>query len=177
MRQRSLIPCVLAGLLVGFPFASAMADHDVEVDIQCPTEQASSTTTTVTIIYENYSCSAVPIRTMSSIVGNSNQTLGGIGVFGPFVIDDRVIAAGSGVAYCGCGAGQCMCSANSCSTDVDCPECRAQTPYVLNVERTAEPAIPESLDGTVATYLFISEAGVGTEETDTEISECFVEVL
>lgn len=179
MRQRSLILCVLAGLLVGFASADATA-QDVNVVVECPAEGAPLSTPTVVIVYTSFACSAVPIRTMSSIVGNSDQTLGGIGVFGPVVIDDRMLPGGSGATSgCGCNAGSCGCidgSAISCTSDADCPFCRKVTPYLLNVEKDALPAIPVSLDGTVATYVFITEVVAGPE-TSTEINKCFVEVL
>lgn len=177
MQKRSLIVWILAGLLIGLaPWgAIAQANADLKVDVVCPLEQAANTTAIVTLIYENSSCFAVPVRTMSSIVGNSNQTLGGIGVFGPVVIDDRAVAAGTGQIFCGCSAGSCDCDFANCSSDAECSSCETAIPHILNVEKSAAPVLSLSLQGTVATYIFISEFESG-EKTSTELNECLVDV-
>ena len=90
--------------------------------------------------------------------------------------DERMVPAGSGTTFCGCSTGQCACGPGLCNVDADCSACFTATPVTTNVVIAAPPAIPESLDGTVATYLFLTEFGSGLD-ISTEVNECFVEVL
>ncbi len=149
-------------------------------ELTCPASATSGGNVSVTVDFENDSCAAIDYRILTSIVGNGNDTLGGIGIYGPAVAEPTVIVpAGSGVAFCGCGEftpNICSCSGNSCSVDADCPFCTAVTPATLSVPVDVVPVLPTALTGTVATVIVINEANIAGE-IDSQIYQCFVEVL
>lgn len=173
LRRFPLGASVLVGLAILFMANTSMGQG---ASVSCPTEANSGSKVAVTMSFENWECSAVSVRVMSSIVGNADNTLGGIGVFGPIVVASVVVPAGTDVLFCGCDGGLCGCSGNSCTQDADCPFCEADTPGTLDLPVNAEPALPASLGGTVATVLMMSESDVN-DEVETDIAECLVEVL
>jgi hypothetical protein len=172
-RRLSLGASVLVGLAILFMANASMGQ---EASVSCPTEANSGSNVAVTMSFENWECSAVSVRVMSSIVGNADNTLGGIGVFGPIVVAPSVVVPAGTDGFCGCFSNSCDCSGNSCTQDADCPFCEAGIPGTLTLPVNAEPALPASLEGTVATVLIMSESDVN-DEVETEIAQCLVEVL
>jgi hypothetical protein len=172
-RRFPLGASVLIGLAILFLANASMGQ---QTSLSCPTQENSGDMVSVTMSFENSECSAVSVRVMSSIVGNADNSLGGIGVFGPIVVAPSVVIPAGTNPFCGCVSNFCNCSGNSCSQDADCPYCEAGTPGTLTLIVDAEPALPASLDGTVATILMVSESDVDGE-VETDIAECFVEVL
>lgn len=167
------LPVAVATLLVLLSVGSASAGEE----FICPAAANDGTNVTVQFIAENRECSAQSVRVISSIVGNANNTLAGLGVYGPAVAESLLIVPGGTNTFCGCNTGTCDCSGGSCSVDGDCPFCSAQTPGVLNTTISTEPVLPSELTGTVATILFITEAEGPTGAVSMSVNECFVEVL
>jgi hypothetical protein len=159
--------------------ASAAMAGDAE--LTCPAQGNAGESLMVNMSFENDECSAVNVRIMSSVVGNASDSLAGVGIFGPVVAIPVVVVPAGTNRFCVCNANQCECDwpgglPLSCSTDADCPSCSASTPGTQNAYFDTQIDLPQSLSGTVATQIFISEFESGTE-VETEVNECFVEVL
>jgi len=146
------------------------------VSVSCPASAASGSNVTVEMSFENDECSAASVRVISSIVGNADNSLGGIGIHGPVVAEPMLIVPAGTDVFCGCVANQCQCGEGACSVDSDCSFCSAQTPGTLSALVDVEPVLPPTLDGTVATVLLLSEIEIG-DSASTQVNECFVEVL
>lgn len=156
-------------------FANAAIGGDTR--LVCPAQATSGQTVTADMTFSNDECAAVTLRVISSIVGNSSGTLAGLSIFGPEVsLPMALVPAGTDVT-CGCVDSLCECGEEgvSCTTDAECPFCNPTIPGTLNMSVDLI-ALPQSLVGTVATYILVTEFDSGTE-VDTETSECFVEVL
>ena len=162
-----------ASLLFLFCAGSSAAGEE----FVCPAAANDGTNVSVQFIAENRQCSAQSVRVISSIVGNANNTLAGLGVYGPAVAESLLIVPAGTNPFCGCNAGTCACGGGSCTVDGDCQFCSATTPGVLNTVISAEPALPAELTGTVATLIFLTESESPTGEVEMSVNECFVEVL
>lgn len=170
--NRILQGIACASILVMWNAANGSAS-----ELICPASANANNNVAVTLTLENSGCAAEEFRIISSIVGNAGATLAGIGIFGPVVVEPVVIVpAGTGVNGCGCSLNSCQCDNNSCTTDADCASCEAVTPGTLVLTVSVEPALPNSLGGTVATLLLVSEPAAGSDAA-MSINSCFVEVL
>jgi hypothetical protein len=159
---------------------SVVQDDGLDVDshLTCPAEGVAGSTISVDLRLENFECRAVNVRVMSSILGNGDQTLAGLRVFGPVVAHAlEVVPAATDIFFGGCVQGMCQAfPPTSCTTDADCPDCTGTTPGVREISISAPPALPADLKGTVGTHLILTEWEAGAT-TETEINQCFVEVL
>lgn len=146
-------------------------------ELTCPAQGNAGESLFVSMVLENQACAAANVRLMSSIVGNAADSLTGVGIFGPVVSVPVVVVPAGLNRSCGCSANVCSCNSSlSCSTDGDCPRCRASTPGTQNAFFDTQLALPQSLSGTVATQILISEFDSGTA-IETMVNDCFVEVL
>jgi hypothetical protein len=104
----------------------AWADLSFEVD--CLADAAAGSVITTDVHLENQKCSPVNVRVMSSISGNANQSVGGIGIWGPVLADTITVAAATDNLPGTCGVtvwGGTVCDGAggaSCSTDTDCAD-------------------------------------------------------
>lgn len=177
MRAGNPSSVLLVGLLmVWSPGKTAVAELRVGATLSCPLEASAGSTLTVDLSLRNSECSAVDVRILSGIAGNSGQTLAGIGVFGPVVAAPLVVVPAPTETFGGCVSGSCEFSGASCTTDADCPFCYASSAGTQTLQLQAPPAIPASLVGTVGAHLLILEWSAG-DKTDTEVDECLVNVV
>ena len=103
--------------------------------IVCPASATGGATVPIEVTIENEQCTAVNARVISSVVGNANGTLGGLGVYGPQVAASMLTVPVGSAPFCGCGQffpGFCDCNSNqACTVDSDCDECGNQIPGEL----------------------------------------------
>jgi hypothetical protein len=175
----------------------------------CPTDASAGSTISIDLTLTNKQCVPVTVRLMSSISGNANQTVGGIGIWGPMVADTIVVPAAESIhepascvpegectgdfTFCTsdleCESGVCRVYAHSCgnggmscSNDADCscgedPESEDVTPEIAHFPAVQmPPAIPDSLDGTVATFILAAEANNGYSTKISAVKHCLVNV-
>ena len=153
----------------------ALADLHVETRLTCPAAAVPGATIVVDLLLINSECRPLDVRILSSILGNADDTAGGIGIFGPVVATDPPIpvpAAMGTPVPCDLTTNRCGGFGHFCQTDSDC-SCFTTTPSITNVSVATPPPIPLSLAGTVATYLFVSEWEGGKE---IETNECLVNI-
>jgi hypothetical protein len=206
----------------------AWAELGFEMEVDCLADATAGSTITTSLHLENQACSPINVRLMSSIAGNANQTVGGIGIWGPVLADTITVAAATdnlpgtcgetvhGGRVCdGAGGADCftdtdcadgICRTNwgtcddgsffSCTSDLDCDPgpcvfscdggwvgcdtnadclCQLVTPAIQNSLVLTPPAIPNSLVGTVASFVLVAEANDGVSD-DTEVRHCMVNV-
>lgn len=132
--------------------------NTVELGVDCPAEAAAGSSITADLHFRNQNCtSGYNVRVISSIAGNADQSLGGIGIGGPVVVDSSIAVPAGTPPFPG---GPCL-----ATVDLTLP-----TP----------PAIPASLEGTVATFVLISEwdqLQFGVPGIDaTEVAQCMVNI-
>lgn len=186
MRTRQLLPaCIASFTAILLPMAmsgqTAVVDDDLEVEVflSCPPDGDANSTITVDLRFENFECKAINTRILSSIVGNGDQTLGGMRIFGPVVLQAMpVLPAATGTILRGCVQGTCQNFFGppiSCETDADCPDCEGTDPGVVELSIPAPPALPADLQGTVGTHIIVAELEAGPAES-VETNQCFVEV-
>lgn len=165
--------CAAALLL----FAANAPAGDLEARLTCPDQESAGSQVQIGLELMNATCTAINARVLSSVVGNSGENLAGIGVFGPFVAIPSVTVPAASEVYGGCQTGICEWGGTPCVTNADCPYCGAVTPGVFSLDLDVPPALPASLEGTVATLLIMTETDeAGTGKSDTNIVECFVDV-
>lgn len=167
--------CVVA-VLTFTPSATLHAD-DLETRLFCPDQQSSGSEVLIDLFLFNSTCKAVNARILSSIIGNSGDNLAGIGVFGPSVAVPSVTIPAASEVYYGCQAGSCEFHETPCVTNADCLDCRASIPSEVALSISVPPALPRSLEGTVATLLILTEVdGIGTGTSVADVAECFIDV-
>jgi hypothetical protein len=105
---------------------SAWADLAFEMD--CLANAPAGSTITTDVHLENQKCSPVNVRVMSSISGNANQSVGGIGIWGPVLVDTITVGAATDNLPGTCGVtvhGGRVCDGAGgadCFTDADCAD-------------------------------------------------------
>lgn len=147
--KRSFSVALLAVVSTWLMAPVADAGVDVKTQVSCPAQASVGSTITVDFNLQNFECSAVNVRLISSIAGNAGGSLSGFGVFGPVVVEPSVVVPGS----------------------LDCPVSSTET---VDLSIPAPPAVPASMVGTVATYIFLSE---WNDRSQTEVDQCLVEVI
>ena len=79
-------------------FASSAFAANIEGELVCPDAKQEGTKLVCSVQLANYGCSDVKItRSMVMFIGNSGNTLGGTGIWGPYVrgfLTDKIIPAG-----------------------------------------------------------------------------------
>jgi hypothetical protein len=172
VRTAALVP---VSLLASGPAAAVL---DVDSQITCQAEAGAGTMLNVDVRLENAECVAVDVRVFSAAVGNTDQMVDGLGVFGPVLAREISIPAARDRTPGYCNPLTNMCggwggtSNLSCSTNADC-FCRLYTPTILNISMAVPPALPDSLANTVVTQLVTVEWDGGTR---TDIQECVIEI-
>ena len=156
----------------------AWANPGVEMRVVCPADAMAGTTLTVDLDLVNLQCLQNNVRVMSSITGNANDSLGGIGIFGPVVAMTIPLAAATSNDPPGiCTFGYCSGDFTSCTTDADCAcQYGAITTVTSFADIPLTPAIPSSLVGTVATFILVAEANDGVSDA-LEVTQCLVNVI
>jgi hypothetical protein len=126
--------------------------------VACPAEAPAGTSISADLRFTNHNCtSGYDVRVISSIAGNANQSLGGVGIAGPVVVDSSISVPAGTPPFPG---GPCS--------------------HTLDLTMPTPPVIPASLEGSVATFVLISEwdqlqFGVsGIDET--KVAQCMVNV-
>ncbi len=153
----------------------ALPSHaqELESTLTCPASEDAGQSVDAMMSYENEGCGSIQVRIISTIVGNGDDTLGGLGIYGPTIAEAVVVVPAGTDRFCGCDTGNCNCSGQACTDDSDCPFCYAQEPGVANVPVEVAPPLPAALEGTVSTVILMSEYGA----EKTKINQCLVEVL
>jgi hypothetical protein len=141
----------LALLLVICSAGSAAAQFSIDVD--CPATASVGQNVPASVTLESRECFATTARIITSIVGNSNDTFGGIGVFGPVVADPLV--------------------AIPAATDLFPPGCFSTIPGSTSFLLSVVPTLDASLTGTVVTVIFLAEFENGQT---VQVDQCLVEV-
>ena len=153
MTPRSNLSIVaLAVLLILFAPVAVAGVFDVSAT--CPTTAQANQAVVATVTLTNRSCSPGTARLITGVVGNGNQTLGGLGVYGP-VVANPVVAIPAAI-------------------DLFPPDCYDVTLGSNTFSLTTAPTLPTSLVGTVATIIIVAEFD---GDAQTAITECLVEVL
>lgn len=154
--------------------STATAGGNVDLDAICPATANAGQAVTVTFTLKNKECTDQDVRLLSSVVGNADQTLGGLGLYGPVVADSTTLPAATDLLPGTCTGSTCDGSTNFsyCMADADCV-CREVVPSTTSIPLATPPTLPSSLTGTVATLVFL--AGPAGEETAE--AHCLVEVL
>ena len=104
----------------------AWADLSFEVD--CLADATAGSTITTDVHLENQECSPLDVRVMSSISGNANQSVGGIGIWGPVLADTITVDAATDNLPGTCSVmvnGGTVCDGAGdadCSSDFDCAD-------------------------------------------------------
>ena len=132
---------------------------NVEMDVDCPAGAPALSTISTDFHLVNEECSEATVRFFSSIVGNADQSLGGLGINGPVVVD-----TGTPIVV-------------PAAIDNFPPGCFDVSPGVTDVTLDTPPAIPATLSGTVATFVLITEWDIaGRPGKTTVLRECLVDV-
>jgi hypothetical protein len=111
-----------AMVLVGVHPAGG-AGPDIDMTVDCPPSASAGSTITVDVSLKNRECSPVDVRLMSSIAGNANQSVGGIGIWGPVLADTITVAAATDNLPGTCDLERHRCDAtdgSTCAADDDC---------------------------------------------------------
>jgi len=129
------------------------AAADFAIDVDCPDTVAVGQNVAATVTLESRECFITTARIITSIVGNGNDTFGGLGVFGPVVADSMVSVPAA--------------------TDLSPPGC-----FFVNAGSTTNPlltapTVDASLSGTVISVVFMAEFENGQT---VEVDQCLVEV-
>jgi hypothetical protein len=136
--------CFVIG--VGATFA-----YPLEVDLTCPVAKRAGKLLTVTMDLENWECNPVSFsRTLVGLVGNSNDSLGGAGFWGPY---NRKWAKGTVLA-------------------ASCPSGFPVSPGTLTMNVPVISSVPASLVGTMAMVTVLIDL-----DDDEEGDACMVEVV
>jgi len=136
----------VAALVVSAAAASS-AKVDVHTTLACPPEVLPRQLAELSVTLENRECSARSVRILSSIAANTGQTAGSSSVLGPVFMWETVVPAAN---------------------------CQTFTPSVVQFSRLyAGPVVPDSFEGTLASYQIVSEWGAGAK---TETQRCLIPV-
>lgn len=182
----------------------AWADADFDMEVDCPPSASSDSTITIAVSLVSRECSPLDVRFMSSIAGNADHTVGGIGIWGPVLAKTITVDAATDLlpGTCDLVQGKCdrtsgaTCSADAdclsgicdyeqclggvnlrCDTDADCV-CQHVTPGGTTDSVEALPKIPVELVGTIATFVLIGEGDSGGPGgTRTLVQSCMVDVI
>jgi hypothetical protein len=180
-RELAFAACVAvlipASLLASIP---AIAVLHVGTQVSCQTQANPGGMVSVDVRLENAECVALDVRIISTVVGNSDQTMNELGVFGPVLAGGAAISVPAArdrtPGYCDPNTNRCGGWGGTgdldCSTDADC-FCRLFTPAVLNISQAVPPALPASLEDTVVTQLITVEWDGGTKM---HVEKCLIEL-
>lgn len=89
MTQKLSILVVLAACMLATP-ALAL---DVDLAVQCPPSGIAGSRINAGVSLVNGEPTPLSVRLVSSIAGNANGTLGGVGIYGPLISDERTVGA------------------------------------------------------------------------------------
>jgi hypothetical protein len=101
---------------------------DLAFEMACLANAPAGSTITTDVHLENQKCSPVNVRVMSSISGNANQSVGGIGIWGPVLVDTITVDAATNNLPGTCsvmldGGTRCDGAGGAdCSSDSDCAD-------------------------------------------------------
>jgi hypothetical protein len=159
--------------------ATATAQTEFEVSWDCPEQAVSGTTPSITVTISNPQCNPPVGRVMTAIGGNSDQTAGGFGIFGPIVSDGApIVPAATDLlpGICDKANSECLGALDFtyCETDAECV-CREVTPGVADIIINTPP-VPSLLEDTVAGFILFTEWEDGDEEQHT-VNHCLVEII
>lgn len=142
--------------LLFFTTSAAEARDKFGIDVDCPSNISVGQNVPATITLESFECFVTTARIITSVVGNSSDTFGGIGVFGPVVANPMVsvpAAVDSNPPFC------------------FFPNQTGTTSFpILSV-----PTIDASLAGTVTSVIFAAEFSTGAG-TKVVLDACLVQV-
>src|SRR5262245_55854514 len=89
IRRASLVLGALCLLAVG----PASGLTSVKAAITCPASAQVGENLGMNVHLQNDECAPATVRLITSIAGNANQSLGGLGVFGPLLAQEVVVPA------------------------------------------------------------------------------------
>ncbi len=172
MRKWSSLLWVASAAL--FLAAPASAFLDIQTEITCSDSVPFGDPVTADVRIENRECTALSGRIVTSYIGNAGGTVNQIGFFGPVLAATVAIPAATDLLPGTCDLDTFTCDGSGgtipCIFDPDC-ECRVVTPGSLVTSVGASPATPLALQGSVATYVALTEIE-GFEET--RANECLI---
>lgn len=91
MKLLSLLLATVAACVL--PVRPALAKLDTSLNVSCPATAAAGTTIDMNVDLANNEASTLSVRLITSIAGNANGTLGGIGIYGPLVAVEKTVNA------------------------------------------------------------------------------------
>ena len=155
-------------LVLAMPAAS-----DYTHELTCPKTAAAGESAELDYRIENKACTPVTVRVISTMVGNRDETLRGVAIFGPEVAAPAVVVPAAVDLLTGtCSASRCEGSFFSCLVDADCV-CRVIEPGARSVSVTVPTAIPADLDGTVLKQFLFSDS---PQTTKIASDDCLIAV-
>jgi hypothetical protein len=152
----------------------AIAALQVETQVTCQTQSHPAAMVTVDVRLENTECVALDVRIISTVVGNTDQTMNELGVFGPVLASATTVPAAWDQTPGTCDPGTLTCGASGvgCNTDADC-FCKLVTPTTTQFSLEIPLALPASLENTIVTQLITVEWDGGTP---THVEKCMIEL-
>ncbi len=159
--------------LVFLPSLTAEAES-VSIDLNCPDTALPGSTPEISVVVENRFCSPQTVRLLSSVVGNANGTVEGVGIVGPHVaVASSVLPAATDLTST-CTNGSCsgINGFRPCTTSLDCV-CARVSPGTATIQFDLETPIPAVFaDSVIQQYTFLDIPGSAFSES----SSCYVEV-
>lgn len=183
-RHRAVALCFLSTAALLFAAGRATGDG-LETRLVCPRsvgpstveacESAGSIPVELALRIENSSCEPMNVRVLSTIVGNGDETLGGVGVLGPVVAEPSVDVPGATDATGPCVSNTCEGTFIFCTTDADCA-CRVTSAVgQVDVAVAVPTPIPSSYCGTVVEqFVFTDFDEPGGTQTRSDRCRIFV---
>ena len=104
--RRKLAFVARVAALVSVPLLApgpAIAVHEVSTRVTCQTQAGPGTMLNVDIRLTNEQCVARAVRLISAVVGNTDQMLDGLAVFGPVLVGDAISIPAASVEGCPLG--------------------------------------------------------------------------
>jgi hypothetical protein len=146
---------------------------NLTTDLDCPRNVGAGESPRLDLRLENTLCAGQTVRILSTVVGNGDETAGGVGILGPAVAARSVSVPGATDLLSGvCSGNQCVGSFLYCTNGLDCV-CRTITPGVLDLEVVVPTPIPAAFDGTVVAQFVFTDT---MDSTKTISDSCLINV-
>ena len=127
----------------------AEAATDIQSRLDCPTFVEPETRPQLDLSLENLACDPRTVRVLTTMVGNGNQTLEGLSVFGPEIAaSDVIVPAATDLLPGTCFLNTCQGSSVFCTTDADCV-CTVVTPGTTSLQVVSPTVVPVAFDKSV----------------------------
>jgi hypothetical protein len=170
---RLVLLLVVASSPPGLPSVLAATGETLETGLGCPDSVAVDAFPRLDLHLENVACEPQTVRVLSVVVGNGDETVGGVEILGPVVARQGATVPAATDNLSGvCTANQCEGSTLWCSSNLDCI-CRMITPGVADFEIVIPTALPAAFGGTVVEQFIFTDKTNGTKVTS---DSCLISV-